>query len=767
MANWTALKTAIAAVIKTNGNKEITGAVLQSTLNNIVSNLGLDATYKGFANKSTIPGNPDNNVFYFCNEIGIYPNFGALEITDNQLHILSYSADNNLWSKIKITSNPDAYNVTTFHPLESGQFYTMVTAANAVPNEIRKNGLIVIYESASGVWQKMQFVGTGNNVIFEWGIPIHWVKDDNLMLDLNFMFEKTFDSVASARNIVPLRFRRYGLILQYKLDDGSRICEQYKGTTDYLLSDSWYNSPDFKTVYFNGNVSITEKENLRYNDFLTNGFYNTSLYRKNILGQSLAFDWNGSARNAVPTNYRKKGMIITYCTPDETTWFVERFIGDSIDNPAFYENESWEPIENQELIKTLANTQINIYKQTITPNLDEIKYLLPDKLFFVQNRKLPFYRDSIFLENNKQRLSNWEIIFSTITSKNESLSMSLTDNLIIDGNEVGETLDISIRDKNIVHPYHAKLVESISCDASTKSGQNTKILMIGDSITNRYIPFHTKQILNGHSINANMLGTLTNLGGIKGEGREGWTLSNFLGWENMHGQPSDNETITPSNAIDTTLLQNPFLKLADANDKLYYPDFCFRSTGAKIELSYTDDPIKTGDFYIFSFIKYVTTNLSGNIPSIVTIALGTNDVNKGYMGFYADVTNSDSMNLRFWKSLNFIITNIIEAYPTIKIGIIPHYVRFDNYMWQNGSYSTELINDVILKVRDKNNVNIDVIGVWANMNRYYSSNGKTRNLFDEVQNVDTITNNGDTLHYDEIGQIAIANSLACYIINKI
>lgn len=40
MANWSTLKAEVAKVIKTNGNQEITGAVLQNALNNIISNVG-------------------------------------------------------------------------------------------------------------------------------------------------------------------------------------------------------------------------------------------------------------------------------------------------------------------------------------------------------------------------------------------------------------------------------------------------------------------------------------------------------------------------------------------------------------------------------------------------------------------------------------------------------------------------------------------------------------------------------------------------------
>lgn len=91
MANWTALKAAIAAVIKTNGNKEITGAVLQSTLNTIVSNLGENATFKGIATPTTIPGTIDGNVFYIATEAGTYVNFGNYVLTDKMVVLTNVS----------------------------------------------------------------------------------------------------------------------------------------------------------------------------------------------------------------------------------------------------------------------------------------------------------------------------------------------------------------------------------------------------------------------------------------------------------------------------------------------------------------------------------------------------------------------------------------------------------------------------------------------------------------------------------------------------
>lgn len=77
MAKWSDLKAAIADAIKTNGNQEITGAVLQNALNNIISNVGENSTFAGIATPSTNPGTPDGPVFYLAGISGAYSNFGV------------------------------------------------------------------------------------------------------------------------------------------------------------------------------------------------------------------------------------------------------------------------------------------------------------------------------------------------------------------------------------------------------------------------------------------------------------------------------------------------------------------------------------------------------------------------------------------------------------------------------------------------------------------------------------------------------------------
>ena len=90
MANYATLIAAIQEVVKTNGNNEITGALLQQSLVSIINSLGADYQFVGIAETSTNPGTPDQNVFYIAGA-GTYSNFGAAVIPDGHLGALKYN----------------------------------------------------------------------------------------------------------------------------------------------------------------------------------------------------------------------------------------------------------------------------------------------------------------------------------------------------------------------------------------------------------------------------------------------------------------------------------------------------------------------------------------------------------------------------------------------------------------------------------------------------------------------------------------------------
>jgi hypothetical protein len=94
------IKESIKAVIKENGNYEITGNVLQAVLLSMVDTLGPEYQFLGIATKSTVPVVVEGNSFYITTEVGTYTNFknsGNTTITVNQLGILT-STNGTAWN---------------------------------------------------------------------------------------------------------------------------------------------------------------------------------------------------------------------------------------------------------------------------------------------------------------------------------------------------------------------------------------------------------------------------------------------------------------------------------------------------------------------------------------------------------------------------------------------------------------------------------------------------------------------------------------------
>ena len=79
--NYDSLITTIANAITTNGNNEITGAIMRNVLSAMVASLGSGYQFVGFASPTTNPGTPDQRVFYIAFTAGTYTNFGGIQVS--------------------------------------------------------------------------------------------------------------------------------------------------------------------------------------------------------------------------------------------------------------------------------------------------------------------------------------------------------------------------------------------------------------------------------------------------------------------------------------------------------------------------------------------------------------------------------------------------------------------------------------------------------------------------------------------------------------
>lgn len=99
--NWSELKDAVNAIIKENASGEITGALLQMVLNNVIDTVGKNYSFKGVATFSTVPGTPDEKLFYLASAVGVYSNFDGIEINTPGIYAISYV--DGIWTLSVIT----------------------------------------------------------------------------------------------------------------------------------------------------------------------------------------------------------------------------------------------------------------------------------------------------------------------------------------------------------------------------------------------------------------------------------------------------------------------------------------------------------------------------------------------------------------------------------------------------------------------------------------------------------------------------------------
>lgn len=145
MGNYEQLKQAVSDVIKTNGNQEITGAILQNTLLSIISTVGSNATFAGIATPSTIPGTPDANVFYLASKNGIYVNFNNIEL-NNEIAIIDNKNGNWVKTTTGFATNDGIGNVIGIDNVDNRPIYAnSIKFIAFVPKEEYKDNTFGIY----------------------------------------------------------------------------------------------------------------------------------------------------------------------------------------------------------------------------------------------------------------------------------------------------------------------------------------------------------------------------------------------------------------------------------------------------------------------------------------------------------------------------------------------------------------------------------------------------------------------------------------------
>lgn len=105
MSQYSAIKAATNAYIKSNGMREITGAILNSVMIATINALGKYYQFAGVADRDTDPGSPDENVIYITGTTGTYVNFGGIVVNAGEMALLKWDGT---WTKQVIKIIPES-----------------------------------------------------------------------------------------------------------------------------------------------------------------------------------------------------------------------------------------------------------------------------------------------------------------------------------------------------------------------------------------------------------------------------------------------------------------------------------------------------------------------------------------------------------------------------------------------------------------------------------------------------------------------------------
>ena len=232
------LKTAIKQAIKQNGNQEITGDLLQSTLLNIVNTLGADYKFLGFASPSTVPPtSEEGRLFYFASKAGEYINFPTTSenthiVTEEGLYLFTKEANSDYWK----------YEILIEVVQELGNAKDKVISQKTVSTEF--SSLLKKLEA-----EKLKKIPILNSKICKDGS--RYIDIENLILDLEIISN-------SEKNFAPVVFNldennEYFSIRFYEVDASGK----------YLLTlnsfNIKFNTKERKLLYvLNKKVSATD-----------------------------------------------------------------------------------------------------------------------------------------------------------------------------------------------------------------------------------------------------------------------------------------------------------------------------------------------------------------------------------------------------------------------------------------------------------------------------------------------------------------------------
>ena len=363
-------------------------------------------------------------------------------------------------------------------------------------------------------------------------------------------------------------------------------------------------------------------------------------------------------------------------------------------------------------------------------------------MFFIKDTPLDFYAQSVLFKNypkykgvyvncapdlSRRRTDDFSV--PVITHINPTGKVYFED-----GKEVGIYADDGKFYKDSWNAVTGITTHTTDLSAKQKS---IKALFFGSSTTEYGLATYVKKYLNTLGVTVTCIGHKTDKLNTPSEGYAGWSNEKICGQEK-----------TSSSAAVSS---SQFIRLATAEDKENYPDYCFKYSTSKAEgTSYTDASDKTGDFYIFDFEWFLETN-SLETPDVVFFLLGINgDVNK--YGIY----------------MPWIVDRIMQACPNCKIGInVAQSIRFESLADEKLESNRQKFDMLYQYVAEKNNANLKIVSCHCYQSPYFSHRFASEDGENAMTSKVTMSMDPDDsvgyLHMRNSGYQEIAKAIGAYI----
>lgn len=157
MANYSNLLATIAANIYTNGNNEVTAAMVKAAADSIVSTISGGYIYAGIAHPADASVTPDANCFWIASEAGTYTNKGGITVASGEVAILKY---NGTWSKEVTGAATSAQLLDMSHRVlnHSNYAYLGLSLETRLPGTIEAS-TGAVYPGANNFYIKVPLVG--------------------------------------------------------------------------------------------------------------------------------------------------------------------------------------------------------------------------------------------------------------------------------------------------------------------------------------------------------------------------------------------------------------------------------------------------------------------------------------------------------------------------------------------------------------------------------------------------------------------------------